>query len=205
MKNSWRRFDQRYPGLRVAENAYLPTYRFVSYALSVSRCSLYPPGSAAVRSRNAHARHVPSCSVNNKTAYCASYYAFPVLIGVHYNDKGERVRLFFCCRVHVSRSFPHGESLKFSVSVGVMLSAVGHLRRIVDASAYVNFSKFWVQRSSRLPSPLPNIEDRFFGAANVFSTFALYTIVLRVAASIIRRPLICKSSYREMCIASKGV
>lgn len=66
------------------------------------------------------------------------------------DDKGERVcgLLLPCLRTRLR--FPQGESLKFSVSVGTMFSAVAHLQGIVRMVTSC-FTKFRIRRSLIAP------------------------------------------------------
>lgn len=134
---------------------------------------------------------MPSRSVNNKTAMrellrLSGAYRCPLR-----DDKGERVcgPLLPCLRTRLR--FPQGESLKFSVSVGAMFSAVGHLRGSF-AWIHSRFTKFRIRR------PLFALGNTIFknlssrSGTDVFNfctaCFARYYYGLYA-----RRPLICKT------------
>lgn len=121
------------------------------------------------------------------------------------DDKGERVcgLLLPCLRTRLR--FPQGESLKFSVSVGTMLSAVGHLRGSF-VRIYSRLTKFRIRiRPLFAPDHEKNLS--LLGVRRTFSTFVpLILHASTVTVSIVRRPLICKTPWSVyVCVASKGV
>jgi len=60
---------------------------------------------------------------------CASYYAFPVLIGVHYATTKVNEFAVFCCRVYVLGTASHkANRWNLAFPFGTMFSAVGHLQ-----------------------------------------------------------------------------
>lgn len=95
------------------------------------------------------------------------------------DDKGERVcgLLLPCLRTRLR--FPQGESLKFSVSVGTMFSAVGHLQGSVRTDILALYK---ISNSTALLGQILKIS--LLRVQSTFSTFSLLVLYDNVTVSI---------------------